>query len=367
MSTTTIKDVTDYLESISPLAYQEEYDNSGLITGDGQQAVHGVIVTLDCTEAVVEEAIQNKCNLIVAHHPIIFKGLKKITGKNYVERTIIKAIKNDIAIYAAHTNLDNVHTGVNKKIADQIGLVNTRILKPKTNSLSKLVTFIPKENAGDVLNALHKAGAGNIGEYKNCSFQVEGNGYFMPTEKAKPHIGVSGELGRVDEVRAEIIFPSHQSKAILNALREAHPYEEVAYYISRLENANQEVGSGMIGELINPIEPLAFLQGLKVQMNSKMVRHTKIVKEKIKRVAVCGGSGSFLLNEAIAQKADAFVSADFKYHEFFDAEDKIIIADIGHYESEQFTKDLIADVLKEKFTTFAIIFSKSVTNPLSYI
>jgi dinuclear metal center YbgI/SA1388 family protein len=234
MATTTIKNVTDHLESLAPRAYQEDYDNSGLLTGDLNAAVKGALVTLDCTEAVVEEAIQNNCNLIVAHHPIIFRGLKKITGQNYVERTIIKAIKNDIAIYAIHTNLDNVHTGVNKKIAEKIGLKNLKILKPKKYTLSKLVTFIPKDNAGEVVTALHKAGAGNIGDYKNCSFQVAGEGTFMPTGNAQPHIGQTNQLERVEEIRAEVIFPEHLTGKVLRALKESHPYEEVAYYLSRL-------------------------------------------------------------------------------------------------------------------------------------
>ncbi len=367
MATTTIKNVTDHLESLAPRAYQEDYDNSGLLTGDSSAIVKGALVTLDCTEAVVDEAIQNNCNLIVAHHPIIFRGLKKITGQNYVERTIIKAIKNDIAIYAIHTNLDHVHLGVNKKIAEKIGLKNLNILKPRKDTLSKLVTFIPKDNAGDVISALHKAGAGNIGDYKNCSFQVSGEGTFMPTGNAQPSIGQTNQLERVDEIRAEVIFPNHLTSKVLRALKESHPYEEVAYYISRLENENQEVGSGMIGELDKPIEPFEFLSGLKKKMDVKMIRHTQPASKEIRKVAVCGGAGSFLLPSAVAQGADVFVSADFKYHEFFDADSKIMIADIGHYESEQFTKDLLTEVLKEKFTTFAIIFSKTVTNPISYL
>ncbi|HTH57610.1 MAG TPA: Nif3-like dinuclear metal center hexameric protein [Cyclobacteriaceae bacterium] len=367
MATITIKNVTDHLEGLAPRSYQEDYDNSGLLTGDFEVEVTGILVTLDCTEAVVDEAIQNKCNLIVAHHPIIFRGLKKITGQTYVERTIIKAIKNDVAIYAIHTNLDNVHVGVNKKIADRIGLENVRILQPKKNTLSHLVTFIPKENVGDVLSALHAAGAGHIGEYKNCSFKVAGQGTFMPTGKAQPHVGQTNQLENVEEVRAEVIFPEHLSSKILRALRAAHPYEEVAYYLSRLENENQEIGAGMIGELPTAIEPFDFLNGLKKKMNAKVIRHTRPSTKGIKTVAVCGGAGSFLLPAAVAQGADVFVSADFKYHEFFDADGKIMIADIGHYESEQFTKDLLGEVLKEKFTTFAIIFSNTVTNPLSYL
>lgn len=365
MATATIKDVIDYLEALAPPSYQEDYDNAGLLTGNMATSVKGVLVTLDCTEAVVDEAMSQRCNLVVAHHPILFRGLKKITGQTYVERTIIKAIKNDIAIYAAHTNLDHVQAGVNKKIAEQIGLKHVKILQPKKNTLVKLVTFIPREKTGDVMNALHQAGAGNIGNYKNCSFQVTGEGSFMPNERALPYLGKVNELERVEEVRAEVIFPKHRSPAVLDALKRSHPYEEVAYYLSELMNENQEVGAGAIGELDEEMEPIEFLGRLKKVMNTACIRHTAPVKN-IRKVAVCGGAGSFLLEAAIAQKADILVSADFKYHEFFDADQKIMIADIGHYESEQFTKDLLLEVLKEKFTTFAIIFSKTATNPLSY-
>ena len=363
----TIGDVVKHLEALAPPAFQEDYDNSGLITGDSGLAVTSVLVTLDCTEEVVHEAISLGANLVIAHHPIVFRGLKKITGKTYVERTVIKAIKHDIAIYAIHTNLDNVYGGVNRKIAEQIGLTNLRILKPKKETLGKLVTFIPKENAESVLAALHEAGAGNVGNYKNCSFVVEGTGTFTPTGQAQPHIGEMDKQQKVNEVRAEVIFPVHLESKILAALKASHPYEEVAYYLQHIENENQEVGSGMIGELEEPEEPIGFLGRLKNSMNTNCVRHTSIVKPEIRRVAVCGGSGSFLLQDAIRANADVFVSADFKYHEFFDSDGKIIIADIGHFESEQFTKELISEVLREKFRTFAINFSKTVTNPIRYL
>ena len=367
MATVTIKDVTDYLESLAPRSLQEDYDNSGLITGNVNEAVQGILVTLDCTEQVVDEAIIKNCNLIVAHHPILFKGLKRLTGQTYVERVIIKAIKSDIAIYAIHTNLDNVIGGVNKKVADKIGLHNLTILLPKRNTLSKLVTFIPKENAEQVIADLHEAGAGNIGNYKSCSFRLTGEGTFMPTGDAKPYHGEMGRLERADEIRVEVILPSHREGLVVSALRKNHPYEEVAYYLSRLENTNQEVGAGIMGELPEAEEPLHFLNAIKSKMNVSMIRHTTIPEKKIKKVAICGGSGSFLLPTAIAKGADVFVSADFKYHEFFDAEGKILIADIGHYESEQFTKELLYELLTEKFHTFAIIFSETFTNPISYL
>ncbi len=362
-----IKDVINHLESLAPRAYQESYDNAGLIIGDPSAVVTGILVTLDCTEEVVQEAIEASCNLIVAHHPIIFKGLKKLNGKNYVERTVITAIKNDIAIYAIHTNLDNVHTGVNKKIAEKIGLTDLQILVPRKDSLSKLTTFIPDEKVLSVMEALHTAGAGQIGNYKNCSFQVKGQGTFMPNENSNPTIGHVNQQEVVNETRAEVIFPSHAEGRIVEALKKSHPYEEVAYYITMLTNDNQEVGAGMIGELKAPETPLDFLNYLKKCMNLKVVKHTNLLTKPIKKVAICGGSGSFLLQPAIHAGADIFITADFKYHEFFDADGRIIIADIGHYESEVFTKDLLMDVLIEKFPTFAINFSKIVTNPISYL
>ena len=362
-----IKDVTAYLETIAPTPYQESYDNAGLITGDPAAEVTGILVTLDCTEAVVQEAIEKRCNLIVAHHPIVFKGLKKLTGRTYVERTVIQAIRHEVGIYAIHTNLDSVRTGVNQKICEKIGLQNTRILAPRKDTLTKLVTFAPKENTESVLNALYEAGAGAIGNYKNCSFQLEGKGTFMPGEEATPHIGRAHTLETVQETRVEVLIPSYLEEQVLQTLRASHPYEEVAYYLTRLVNENQEVGAGMIGELPDPLEPIEFLKGLKNSMDLNVIRHTRPLDKKIKKVAVCGGSGSFLLPYALKAQADIYISADFKYHEFFDADSRIMIADIGHYESEVFTKDLLMEILMKKFSTFAINFSDTVTNPIRYI
>jgi dinuclear metal center YbgI/SA1388 family protein len=362
-----IKEVVEHLETMAPKAYQESYDNSGLILGDPDQEVTGILVTLDCIEEVVDEALSKGCNLIVAHHPILFKGLKKLTGSNYVERTLLKAIRNGIGIYAIHTNLDNVHSGVNKKIAEKVGLKNLRILAPKANVLSKLVTFVPAEHTGTVLDALHRAGAGQIGNYQNCSFQVKGTGSFKPNEDANPKVGTRHQQEFVDETRIEVILPSHIEKQAIAALKAAHPYEEVAYYLHPLSNENQEVGSGMVGELEQEAEPMDFLIGLKKSMDLKMIRHTRLLNKPVKKVAVCGGSGSFLLKNAISAGAQVFITADFKYHEFFDAENRIIIADIGHYESEAFTGELLKEVLMKKFRTFAINFSSTVTNPISYL
>src|SRR4051812_26428556 len=317
-----IKEVTTYLESIAPLSLQESYDDAGLITGNENDEVTAVLVSLDCTEAVVEEAIKLNCNLIVSHHPIVFSGIKKLNGKNYVERTVIKAIKNDIAIYAIHTNLDNVQEGVNKRICDKLGLKNTRILSAKKGLLRKLVTFCPKANAEQIRSALFGAGAGRIGNYDEASFNAEGTGTFRGLEGTNPYVGEPGKQHHEAEIRIETIFPSYLEKRIITALLKAHPYEEVAYDIYSLENAHQQIGSGMVGELDQEMDEKSFLGILKAKMNTGSIRHTSLTGDKVKRVAVCGGSGSFLLNDAIRAEAQFFVTADFKYHQFFDADGK---------------------------------------------
>lgn len=363
---TRIKEITNFLEGIAPKSYQESYDNSGLIVGDANASVTGVMICLDSTEAVIQEAIDTNCNLVIAHHPIVFSGLKQITGKNYVERVIIKAIKNDIAIYAIHTNLDNVHVGVNRRIGEKLRLENLKILKPKKGSLSQLVVFTPKKDTTNVLRALNKAGAGNIGNYKNCSFRTEGTGTFEGNEHANPTLGTKNKLEEVTEDRIEVIFPSNIEQQILGALKKAHPYEEIAYYLNSLGNINQELGAGMIGNLPHAMGEKDFLSYLKEKMQLDCIRHTTLLKKNIERIAFCGGAGSFLLQDAIREKADVFITGDFKYHEFFDADSKLIIMDIGHYESEVFTKELIYDLLNKNFTTFALHLTKQITNPISY-
>jgi len=359
-----IKEVISFLESIAPSAYQESYDNVGLIVGNPTTKVEGILITLDCTEDVVKEAIEKGCNLIVAHHPIIFQGLKTLTGKNYVERTVINAIKNDIAIYASHTNIDNILEGVSGKIAKTIGLEEVKVLSPKKNLLSKLSFFAPKNDVKPILEKLHLAGAGNIGNYENCSFSSDGIGAFTPNNKALPHIGEAKKETKLEETKVEILLPTYLEEKIVNTLKKHHPYEEVAYYLVRLENSNQEVGSGTIGYLTNELEVEAFLSLLKEKFNLSCIKHTMFHKKKVKKIAICGGSGSFLLKQAIRQSADVFISADFKYHDYFDAENKIIIADIGHYESEKFTKDLFYEILSEKFVNIALCLSQVETNPI---
>jgi dinuclear metal center YbgI/SA1388 family protein len=362
-----IKQITNFLESYAPLQYQESYDNCGLIVGDENKEISGALITLDCTEAIIDEAIATGCNLVISHHPIIFGGLKKLNGSNYIERTVIKAIKNDIAIYAIHTNLDNVHNGVSAKIAEKLGLENCEVLAPKSDLLRQLVVYCPSNNAEALKTALFEVGAGAIGDYDQCSFVSVGKGTFRANENCNPFVGKIGEQHTENEERIEVIYPKFKERAVLTAMNLAHPYEEVAHQIYVLENKHQLVGSGIIGELKTAVNTEVFLKSLKTNMQTDCVRHTPIVTQEIKRVAVCGGSGSFLLKNAIAAKADIFITADFKYHEFFDAENKIVIADIGHYESEQFTKDLIYDLLVKNFTKFAVRLSKVNTNPIKYL
>jgi dinuclear metal center YbgI/SA1388 family protein len=361
-----IKTVIDALELFAPLSWQESFDNAGLITGNKEWELTGALLCLDSVEAVVDEAIAKKCNLIVAHHPIVFSGLKKISNNTYVERTLIKAIKNDIAIYAIHTNLDNVYEGVNRKIAEKIGLANTSVLLPKSGTLKKLVTFCPTAQAETVRMALCNAGAGTIGNYDQCSFYTEGIGTFKAGEASNPFAGTIGELHKENETRIEVIFPSTMQKSLLMALRSAHPYEEVAYDIYTLENTNPMVGAGLIGELEQPLEAGEFLKYLKKTLNLSCIRHTSLNFQTVKRVAVCGGAGSFLLTDAIRAKAQFFITADFKYHQFFDADNKIVIADIGHYESEIYTVELMAQLIQKKIPTFVPVFSETNTNPVNY-
>jgi len=365
MSMTKLKDIIAKLELWANPSLQESYDNSGLLTGNHQQDISKILISLDCTEAIVDEAIEKNCELIIAHHPIVFKGLKRLTGANYVEKTIIKAIKNDIAIYAIHTNLDNVHTGVNKKICEKIGLSKLDILDKKKGKLEKLVTFIPKGSTDLVLAQLYEAGGGKIGNYSECSFSVAGKGTFTPNHLANPTVGAQNKAEQVEENRVEILYPSYLQSSIIRTLKKAHPYEEVAYYIQQIENQHQEIGSGMIGELSQAMDEQEFLNHLKKSMNVEFIKYTPFAKE-IRKVAVCGGAGSFLIHKAKSAGAEAFVTSDFKYHEFFDAENQLLVADIGHYESEIFTKDLIYEYLTQKFSNIAAYLSEVSTNPIKY-
>ncbi|GAB7257422.1 Nif3-like dinuclear metal center hexameric protein [Polaribacter sp. OB-PA-B3] len=362
-----IKEVTNYLEELAPLNYAEDFDNVGLLVGNYNTEVNGVLVTLDTLEETVDEAIAKNCNLILSFHPIIFGGLKKLNGNSYVEKVVLKAIKNDIAIYATHTALDNSNNGVSAKMCEILGLENQKILIPKKGIIKKLTTFVPVKDAKELQKHLFDAGAGNIGNYSECSFSVNGTGTFMGNENSNPVIGEKGKRHSENETQISILFESKNENAILNTLKNKHPYEEVAYEIITLENTHQNIGMGMIGELPTAMDEKDFLVYLKNKMKTACVRHSELIHKKIKTVAVLGGSGSFAISNAKRAGADAYVSADFKYHEFFKAEKSILLADIGHYESEQFTKNLLVDYLTKKFSNFAIVLSEKSTNPIYYI
>lgn len=362
----TISAVVDVLESLAHPSLQEHYDNAGLITGHSSWKCKGIICSLDATEEVVNEAVKKKCNLIVAHHPIVFTGLKKINGKNYIEKAVIAAIKNDIAIYAIHTNLDNVIDGVNGKIAARLGLKNISILAEKENTLKKLITFAPNNNAGKVRDAIFAAGGGQIGNYSECSFNTEGTGTFLPGSAANPKIGQKGKRHHEPELKIEVIFPSFLESRLVSAMKAAHIYEEVAYDIIPLSNKYQGFGSGIIGELPAPLDEKKFLARIKKIFGVPMVRHTAFINKGVKKVALCGGAGSFLITKALEAKADVYITADMKYHEFFDANGRLLIADVGHYESEQFTIDLLQEFLEQKFPTFAVLKTGVKTNPVHY-
>lgn len=360
-----IADIIKEVESFAPPAYQENYDNAGLITGNASDICSGVLCTLDVTEEVIDECIENGCNLIIAHHPILFTPIKRLTGKNYVERCIIKGIKNNISIYAAHTNADNIFTGVNYEIGTHLGLKNLKILQPKNKLLKKIVTFVPASHLQQVQDALFNAGCGHIGNYDSCSFFTDGKGTFRGNEHTNPFVGEKQKLSIEPEIRIETIFDAHKEPYVIKALLDAHPYEEVAYDIYLLENYHPNIGSGMIGELEKETDVKSFLQLVKHTFNQAMIRYTSYDKP-IKKIAFCGGSGSFLLNTAIQQNADVFLSSDFKYHQFFDAENKIMIVDIGHFEAEQFTPKIFHRIIKNKFPKFAVLLSKTNTNPIKY-
>ncbi|WP_375436503.1 Nif3-like dinuclear metal center hexameric protein [uncultured Hymenobacter sp.] len=362
----TVQDLARVLEAAAPLAYQESYDNAGLQCGDPQMEVRGVLIALDCTPAVVDEALRRGCNVVVAHHPLIFRPLKRLTGANEVEQTLLKAIKNDVALYAAHTNLDNVRHGVNRKLAEKLGLVNVRILDPKAGLLAKLVTYVPATHTETVLTALYAAGAGQVGDYSACSFRMAGTGTFTPGADTTPYQGEVGLPETTPEERVEVLLPLHLQSTALRALRQAHPYEEVAYEIIKLENSNQEVGSGMVGELPTALSAQEFRAQLKKALLVPVIKHTSFEKS-IKTVALCGGAGSFLIGKARAAGADAYVTGDLKYHEYFQAEKQLMLCDVGHFESEQFTGEIFQDLLASTFgSTFALFIAETHTNPVHY-
>ena len=362
-----VQEVIQYLEELSPLTYAEDFDNTGLLVGDKNAEVTGILVTLDTLEAVVDEAISKNCNLVVSFHPIIFKGLKKLTGKNYVERVVMKAIKHDISIFAIHTALDNAIQGVNAMICKKLGLTNQQILIPQNESIKKLVTYAPKNEAKKLRNALFDIGAGGIGNYNHCSFNVEGIGTFNGNKNSNPTKGKKGITQHEEEIQISITYAKHLESKVISTLLKTHSYEEVAYEIITLENKNQHIGMGMIGQLDISMSEEDFLSHVKSVMKSPCIKHSRLLGKPIKKVAVLGGSGSFAIQSAIASKADIYITSDLKYHDFFSAENCIVLADIGHYESEQYTKNILVAHLTKKIPNFAVVLSNTNTNPVKYL
>lgn len=363
----TVRDVCEILEDFAPLSLQESYDNAGLIVGDRNKRVSKILVSVDVTEEVVAEAIETRCNMIVAHHPLVFRGIKKLTGETSVERMVLMAVKHDIAIYAAHTNLDKTMNGVSWKMAEKLGLTDVEVLSPVAGELLKLVTFVPEDRLDELKDALFVAGAGTIGGYDSCCFYASGTGTFRATEHCHPYVGTIGELHHEKESRLELIVPKAYRSCVTQALVRVHPYEEPAYDFYELSNEWSQVGLGVVGNLPEEMDEERVLQTIKKQFGCGCIRHTPLLGKTVRRIAMCGGSGAEFLPAAIRSKAQIYVTADCKYHEFFNAEEKIVLADIGHFESEQFTKEIIVDCLKKKIPTFAFVFSKTNTNPINYL
>jgi dinuclear metal center YbgI/SA1388 family protein len=363
----TVKDIGHYLDSTIPLSYQESYDNSGFQTGDAEKEISSALISLDITDDVLNEAISTGCGLIITHHPLIFNGLKKFTGKTFVERLLIKALKNDIAIYSAHTNLDVLKEGVSNKMAQKLGLKNIRILSPLKNKLLKLVVYVPEDQIEQVREAVFDAGAGFIGNYDKCSFSSRGNGSFRAGDNANPFAGKKGKIHFEKEIRFETVILSHMKDKIIKAMIKAHPYEEVAYDLYAIENDYNEAGMGCVGELDGEMKEKEFLEKLSFLFNSKGIRYSGLSGKTIKKIAMCGGAGISLLNESLSLGADAFVTSDIKYHNFFEADNKILLVDIGHFESEKFSQEILYDLIIKKFPKFAVRFSETNTNPINYL
>ncbi len=361
-----VKDICSCIEEFAPLSYQESWDNCGLLIGSPQQVVNKALLTIDVTEAVVAEAVEQKTQIIISHHPLILSGIKRLTESTDTQRAVAMAIKNNIAVYAAHTNMDVAPGGVSRRMADKLDLIDVEVLSPQGSGLQKLVTYIPRDYFNQVREAVFHAGAGHIGNYDMCGYGVEGKGTFRASENADPFVGQRGSLHTEPEMRFETIFPTHLGRQIIAALLDSHPYEEPAYDIYALQNTDKRVGLGVIGILPNALDEQRFIQKLKDTFSVPFVRHTEFRNKDIRKVALCGGSGSSLLGNAVRGKADVFVTADFKYHQFADAERNILVADIGHFESEQFTKEIFHEILTKKFPNFAVHFSKVKTNPINY-
>jgi dinuclear metal center YbgI/SA1388 family protein len=362
-----LSDLCSYLDSVIPLSLQEEYDNSGIQLGSPGMEVKSALLSLDITEDVVDEAKIKKCDIIITHHPLIFKNLKRLSDRNHTERIIRKAIESNIAVYSAHTNLDAYDNGVSRKMAEKLMLKNINVLSKLKRKLLKLVVYVPESHYIVVRDALFEAGAGAVGKYDNCGFITTGTGSFRGNNNSRPFIGEKGKNTTVNEIRFETILYSHQKNVVLEALHRVHPYEEIAYDLYILENDNVNQGFGAVGMLDKETDEKVFIKRLSEVFDAQGIRYSSFTGKKIKKVALCGGSGSETLENAIASGADVLVTADIKYHTFFDADDKILLVDIGHFESEKFSTEILYDLIIKKFPKFAVLFSETNTNPINYL
>lgn len=367
MADITVHDIIKTIEEFAPIAIQESYDNCGLQVGNSIAIVSGVLLCIDVTEAVVEEAIERNANLIISHHPLLFKGIKSITGISYIEKVIIKAIQNNIAIYASHTCMDNASNGVSWKMAEKIGLVNMSVLEPLSGQLLKLKTYIPEKYADKIKNILFSAGAGHIGKYDQCSFNYIGQGTFRAGEGSTPFCEEINQLHTEQETCIEVILPAYLRRNVIEALLQAHPYEEPAFDIIPLQNRWNNTGAGIIGELTTEMDEISFLRHIKTTFQVPVLKHSPFQNKPIKKVALCGGSGALLISTAMGKKADVYITGEIKYHDYFGYESQMLLAEIGHYESEQYTKELFYDIITKKFPTFAPYYSKVDTNPINYL
>lgn len=361
-----LKELTSFLDSAVPLSFQEGYDNSGLQVGLPDREISSALICLDVTDEVLNEAGYTGCDVIISHHPLIFTGIKQLTGRNATERLLLKAVKQDVAVYSAHTNLDVVENGVSSRMADKLGLVNRMVLAPLKNRLLKLVTFVPEAYIDKVREALFNAGAGVIGGYDRCSFVSPGTGSFRAGENTNPFTGEIGKDHFEKEIRLETILFSHIKGKVVRALADSHPYEEPAFDLYPLENENIAAGLGCVGELKEAVEGKVFLSMLRETFGARSIRHSALPAGKIRKVALCGGAGGSLTGDAISSGADAFVTGDIRYHTFFEADGRIMLADIGHYESEKFSAEILYSLITKKFPTFALRFSEVNTNPINY-
>jgi dinuclear metal center YbgI/SA1388 family protein len=356
------------IEDWAPKSIAWEKDNVGLQVGSLRREVKNILLCLDVNEKVIDEASKKNCNLIISHHPLLFRSLKKIDiERDQKSKILEKLIKKDITLYSAHTNLDFTKDGVSFQLADKLGLSNQRFLLNKSSNLNKLIVFVPVDNADKVAEAMHSAGAGIIGEYSHCSFRTIGMGTFKGSNKSKPSMGVKGKLNKVSEVKIEVLVNSFDLHKVISSMKKIHPYEEVAFDVYPMVNENFNYGMGVIGDLKKELTAKEFLTYVSKSLRINNFRFNKGSKFRIKKVAVCGGSGSDLLETAIKSKADAFVTADVKYHTFQDAEDEILLIDAGHYETEIHSlnaiKNRIENSLKDKVKVYKF---SGTTNPIVF-